>query len=40
MIKQIAKLFRWVWRSAITGKFVSRKYAEEHPETTTKERVS
>lgn len=30
---------RRVWRSAITGRFVSREYAEAHPETTTKEKV-
>lgn len=26
------------WRSAITGRFVSKQYAEEHPETTVAER--
>lgn len=33
----IRKALRW-FRSAITGKFVSRKFAEEHPETTVEER--
>ena len=28
------------FRSAITGLFVSRKYAEEHPETTVAEKVT
>jgi hypothetical protein len=35
----IRKLFKRLWRSAITGRFVSRKYAEGHPETTVSERV-
>jgi hypothetical protein len=26
------------FRSAITGRFVTRKYAEKHPDTTVKER--
>lgn len=33
-------IFRRVWRrfrSAITGRFVSADYAEEHPETTVRE---
>lgn len=34
----IRKLFRWLWRSAITGRFVSRDYAKAHPDTTTKEK--
>lgn len=38
MLKHVKKLFRYLWRSAVTGKFVSRKYAEEHPDTTTRER--
>lgn len=38
LFRSLAKAARFVWRSAITGKFVSRKYAEEHPETTVKER--
>ncbi|MGB3452946.1 MAG: hypothetical protein WBA59_03870 [Moheibacter sp.] len=25
------------YRSAVTGKFVSKEYADQHPETTTKE---
>jgi hypothetical protein len=29
----------FVFRSAVTGKFISRKEAEAHPETSTKERV-
>jgi hypothetical protein len=35
----IRRFFRWVWRSAVTGKFVSRKYAEEHPAETVRERI-
>jgi hypothetical protein len=33
------RLIRWLWRSAVTGRFISRKEAEAHPETSTKERV-
>lgn len=33
------RFLRWVWRSAVTGKFVSRRYAEEHPQETVRERV-
>ena len=39
MLNALKKLFRWVYRSAVTGKFVSEEYAKEHPDTTTKERV-
>lgn len=35
----IGRFLRWVWRSAITGRFVSKAEAEAHPETTTRERV-
>lgn len=35
----IRKFIRWLWRSAITGRFISREEAEAHPETSTKERV-
>lgn len=38
MFNIIKKLARWLYRSAITGKFVSRDYAEAHPKTTTKEK--
>jgi hypothetical protein len=34
----IRRLFRWLWRSAITGRFISRKEAETHPETSVKEK--
>lgn len=30
---------RYVYRSALTGKFVSREYAEANPETTVREEV-
>lgn len=30
---------RRIWRSSITGRFVSRAYAEQHPDTTQKERI-
>ena len=35
LIRRIVRIFR----SAITGKFVSREYAEAHPETTVSEKV-
>lgn len=34
----IRKLIHWIWRSAITGRFVSRKAAEAAPDTSVKER--
>lgn len=30
---------RTVYRSSVTGEFVTRRYAERHPRTTEKERV-
>jgi hypothetical protein len=33
------KRFYWLYRSAVTGRFVSKAAAEAHPETTVKERV-
>lgn len=38
----IARLLRavkrvWRWRSAITGRYVSKAYAEAHPESTVRE---
>lgn len=40
----IARLLRavkrvWRWRSARTGRYVSKAYAEEHPAETVRERV-
>jgi hypothetical protein len=35
----IRRFLRYLYRSAITGRFVSRKYAEEHPAETVKERA-
>lgn len=32
------RLRRW-WRSAVTGRFVSRRYAERHPSTTVEEKT-
>jgi hypothetical protein len=34
----IGRLIRWLWRSAITGRFISRKEAEAHPESSVRER--
>lgn len=31
---------RYRYRDAVTGRFVSRAYAEEHPDTTVRERVA
>ncbi len=39
MIRAIKRLWRWVWRSSQTGRFVPRSYAEAHPDVTQKERV-
>lgn len=35
----IRKFIRWLWRSAITGRFISKEEAEAHPETSVKERL-
>lgn len=39
MLSNLLKHARRIWRSSITGKFVSKAFAEEHPDTTTKEKV-
>lgn len=41
MLNALKRLFKphYVYRSAITGLFVSKEYAEANPETTYKERV-
>lgn len=39
MLGILKRVFRFVFRDASTGKFVSRDYAETHPDTTVKERV-
>jgi hypothetical protein len=33
------RFLRWLWRSAITGRFISRKEAEAHPESSVRERA-
>ncbi len=38
MIGTIVRAIRRLWRSSITGRFVSRKYAEKHGDTTVEER--
>lgn len=35
----LRKLIRWLWRSAVTGRFISRKEAEAHPESSVRERM-
>lgn len=37
--KLLKKMFRFVFRDAVTGRFVTREYAEDHTETTVKERL-
>lgn len=39
MIRHVKKLFHWIWRNSMSGRFVSRKYAEKHGDTTERERV-
>lgn len=39
-MKRFFRKVRHLFRSAITGKFVSREYAEAHPESTVEERMS
>lgn len=31
---------RYIYRSAVTGRFVSKAYAEAHPDTTVRQKVS
>lgn len=38
-MKKLLHHIRRLFRSAITGKFVSKEFAEAHPETTVKETV-
>lgn len=39
-MKRFIRKVRRFFRSAITGKFFTREYAEAHPETTVEERIS
>jgi hypothetical protein len=39
MLGSIKKLFRWIYRSAVTGRFVSKDEAKAHKRTTVRERV-
>ncbi len=41
MLTRILRLLRlrWRYRSAVSGKWVGKAYAEQHPDTTIKERV-
>ena len=36
-MRNLRVVLRVLWRSAITGRFVSRRYARKHPDTTTRE---
>lgn len=38
MIRRFGRAIKRFWRSAVTGKFVSKAYAEAHPDTTIEER--
>lgn len=35
----IGRFFRWLWRSAITGRFISKSEAEARPGTSVRERA-
>lgn len=35
----LKRLWRYVFRSSETGRYVTEEYAKEHPDTTQKERV-
>lgn len=37
--KLLKRVFRYIFRDAVTGKFVSKEFAESHPDTTVKERL-
>lgn len=39
ILAKLRERVRRIWRSAITGRFVSKDYAKEHPETTVSEEV-
>lgn len=34
----IRTIIRWLWRSARTGRFVTKDYADHHQDTTTREK--
>lgn len=38
MIGKLARALKRLWRSSITGRFVSRAFAENNPDTTQEER--
>jgi hypothetical protein len=40
MFKEFFKTVRRVFRSAITGRFVSKKFAEENPDTTISHNIT
>jgi hypothetical protein len=33
------RLIRWLWRSAVTGRFITRSEAKAHPDTSVRERL-
>ena len=35
----LKRLWRWIFRSSQSGRFVSRDYAERHPDVTSREKV-
>jgi hypothetical protein len=37
MIRKLLRAVRRLWRSSVTGRFVSRDFAEAHPDTTQQE---
>lgn len=39
MIGKLFKKLRQVWRSNITGRFVSKEYAKAHPDDTTPDTI-
>lgn len=39
ILRKLLSKARFVFRSAITGKFVSQEYAEDHPDSTYKDRL-
>jgi hypothetical protein len=36
---KVRALLKWRWRSSITGRYVTKEFAETHPDTTQREKV-
>lgn len=39
IVQAVSRAARYVWRSAVTGRFVSKDYAKQNPDTTFKDKL-